>query len=230
MCLFVKKALFICYFVAEIISFSYLCRKIGDMSVSIVIIFAILVVCMTSIVAFLSLRRQEKVILHELMKISARLMELEIHMAALQSNHNLNNHAEQSHNPVGATDQHEHVDLSSMDDTALFDHLSKVIKDEQMFRWPDFNRAAVMEHFTLSAARVGSAFAKGGGMGLPEFVRNCRLDFACRLMVERPELSFVEVGESSGYQRTTTFYHDFKSRFGMTPAEYRAKELEKTAI
>ena len=224
------KALFICYFVAEIISFSYLCRKIRGMSVSFVIIFAILVVSVTLIGAFLSLRRQEKVILHELMKISTHLMELEIHMAALQSNHNLNNHAEQSHNPVGATDQHEHVDLSSMDDAALFDHLSKVIKDEQMFRWPVFNRAAVIEHFTLSAARVGSAFAKGGGMGLPEFVRNCRLDFACRLMVERPELSFVEVGESSGYQRTTTFYHDFKARFGMTPAEYRAKELEKTAI
>ena len=83
-----------------------------------------------------------------------------------------------------------------------------------------------MEQFSLSAARIGGAFVRGGGMGLPEFVRNCRLDYACRLMVERPELSFTEVGEAAGFTRTTTFYHDFKARFGMPPAEYRAQQLE----
>ena len=87
-------------------------------------------------------------------------------------------------------------------------------------------RDAVMQHFSLSAARVGAAFAQGGGQSLPEFVRNCCLDHACRLMVEHPTMSFVEVGEASGYQRATTFYHDFKARFGMTPAEYREKKLK----
>jgi len=37
----------------------------------------------------------------------------------------------------------------------------------------------------------------------------------------------AEVGNQSGYQRTTTFYHDFKARFGMPPAEYREQELKK---
>jgi AraC-like DNA-binding protein len=41
------------------------------------------------------------------------------------------------------------------------------------------------------------------------------------------EMSFTEVGNQSGYQRTTTFYHDFKARFGMPPAEYREQELKK---
>ena len=94
-------------------------------------------------------------------------------------------------------------------------------KEQELYRWPDFNRSAVMQHFSLSAARVGAAFAQGGGQSLPEFVRNCCLDHACRLMVEHPTMSFVEVGEASGYQRATTFYHDFKARFGMAPAEYR---------
>jgi hypothetical protein len=75
-------------------------------------------------------------------------------------------------------------------------------------------------------AGLGAAFAKGGGQSLPEFVRNCRLDYACRLMVEQPDLSFVQISEASGFQRTTTFYHDFKARFGMAPAEYRERELK----
>ena len=116
-------------------------------------------------------------------------------------------------------------DLSGMTDEELFQFITKVIREQELYRWPDFNRAAVMHHFSLSAARVGAAFAKGGGQSLPEFVRNCRLDHACRLMVEHTSMSFVEVGEASGFQRTTTFYHDFKARFGMTPAEYREKEV-----
>lgn len=94
-----------------------------------------------------------------------------------------------------------------------------------MFRWRDLNSNALMEHFSLLAARIGNAFVRGGGMSLPEFVRNCRLDYACRLMVEKPEMSFTKVGYQSGYQRTTTFNRDFKARFGMSPAEYREQEL-----
>ena len=117
-------------------------------------------------------------------------------------------------------------DLSGMTDEELFQYITRFIREQEMYRWPDFNRAAVMQHFSLSAARVGAAFAQGGGQSLPEFVRNCRLEHACRLMVECPTLSFVEVGETSGYQRTTTFYHDFKARFGMAPAEYRERKLK----
>lgn len=120
----------------------------------------------------------------------------------------------------------EKVDLSGMTDEELFQHITRVIMSEEMFRWPDFNRAAAMEHFSLSAARIGSAFAKGGGRSLPEYVRNCRLDYACRLMVEQPDLNFVQIGKASGFQLTTTFYHDFKARFGVAPAEYRERELK----
>ena len=117
--------------------------------------------------------------------------------------------------------------LSAMTNEELFAFLSKTIKEEEMFRSSDLNRNAVMKRFSLSAARIGNAFMRGGGMGLPEFVRNCRLDYACRLMVEQPEMPFTEVGSQSGYQRTTTFYHDFRDRIGMPPAEYRKKELKK---
>ena len=112
-----------------------------------------------------------------------------------------------------------------MDDAQLFAHLSSVIREQEMYRWPDLNRTAVMEHFSLPASRVGSAFAKGGGIGLPEFVRNCRLDYACRLMVRQPEMSFIDVSEASGFQRSTTFFHDFKARFGMAPSEYREQQI-----
>ena len=84
--------------------------------------------------------------------------------------------------------------------------------------------------FLALGGACGSSLAQGGGQSLPEFVCNCRLDHACRLMVEQPTMSFVEVGNASGYQRTTTFYHDFKARFGMAPAKYRKLKVKSEEL
>lgn len=164
-----------------------------------------------------SLRQQRNAAMQEMATIAQRLTAIE---KKLEQEH-VGSQKEQEDKPNIPQE-----DLSEMTDKELFLYITKVIKEQELYRWADFNRSAVMHHFALSAARVGAAFAQGGGQSLPEFVRNCRLDYACRLMVEHPQMSFVEVAESSGFQRTTTFYHDFKSRFGMAPAEFRKGKVE----
>ena len=165
-----------------------------------------------------SLRKQRDAAMQELATISRRLTDIDRKLEQVQGA------SDKEQEATPATPQEG---LSGMTDEELFQYLTTVIREQELYRWPDFNRSAVMQHFSLSAARVGAAFAQGGGQSLPEFVRNCRLDHACRLMVEQPTLSFVEVGNASGYQRTTTFYHDFKARFGMAPAEYRKGKVKR---
>lgn len=191
----------------------------------------ILLVCTLSIVlgviliiAFL-LRKQHDTAMKEVAKLEQRLTEIEEKLdMSVQTGEQSAPQAQGNGQQTGAPThiiKKRPADLSSMTDKEIFRYISKVIVEEELFRWPDFNRTAVMEQFSLSAARVGAVFSRGGGQSLPEFVRNCRLDYASRLMLERPHLSFTEIGESSGFQHTTTFYHDFKARFGMAPAEYR---------
>lgn len=209
-----------------------------------VINFIILAILMTVIAAYLSLRRQKNVMMDEISRLSLRLAEMEMKVKALpplqeeeasdgeEGYDELSGETPQARleepdvtdDDKASSPDSDTPDLSAMTDEELFAYLSKTIKDDELFRNPDLNRTAVMKRFSLSAVRIGKAFARGGGMGLPEFVRNCRLDYACRLMVEQPEMPFNEVGSQSGYTRTTTFYHDFKARFGMPPAEYRERE------
>lgn len=169
-----------------------------------------------------SLRKQRDAAMQEVATISQRLTDIE---KKLGGDGNLKMSESRNNELAKSQDTEMPKDLSAMTDEELFQYITKVIREQELYRWPDFNRAAVMKHFSLSAARVGAAFAQGGGQSLPEFVRNCRLDYACRLIVEQPTMSFVEVANDSGYQRTTTFYHDFKARFGMAPAEYRQSQL-----
>ena len=178
-----------------------------------------------------SLRKQRDAAMQEVATISQRLTDIEKKLGGdgnLKMSESQNNELSKSQDTEISNSQDTEMpkDLSAMTDEELFQYITKVIREQELYRWPDFNRAAVMKHFSLSAARVGAAFAQGGGQSLPEFVRNCRLDYACRLIVEQPTMSFVEVGNDSGYQHTTTFYHDFKARFGMTPAEYRKLKVK----
>ena len=175
-----------------------------------------------------SLRKQRDAAMQEVAMISQRLTDLEKKLGDRNTGRqgDVGKHQASEKTLVSTKRPEIPKDLSAMTDEELFQYITKFIKEQELYRWPDFNRSAVMKHFSLSAARVGAAFAQGGGQSLPEFVRNCRLDHACRLIVEHPTMSFVEVGDASGYQRTTTFYHDFKARFGMTPAEYRKLKVK----
>jgi len=193
----------------------------------IIIIVVVMAVLMIAGITYLSLRQQKNAVMDEVNHLSLRLTEMELNVPS-SPNHSPMSEGEASDDESKANSQvDETPNLSAMTNEELFAFLSKTIKEEEMFRSSDLNRNAVMKRFSLSAARIGNAFMRGGGMGLPEFVRNCRLDYACRLMVEQPEMPFTEVGSQSGYQRTTTFYHDFKDRFGIPPTEYRKKELKK---
>ena len=164
------------------------------------------------------LRQQRDAAMQDVTTIAQRLKDLEMM---------LERESRASREEDEETPSTPQEDLSAMSNEELFQYLTTFIREHKLYLWSDLNRAAVMQHFSLSAARVGAAFAKGGGQSLPEFVRNCRLEHACHLMVEHPTMSFVEVGYASGFQHTTTFYHDFKARYGMTPAEYRTRGTEE---
>ena len=151
----------------------------------------VLVAFVVSLAIAYSLRKQREAVMQEVAMIARQLTDIEKKLG----NENAGRQGDEN---AGIQE-----DLSAMTDEELFQYITKVIREQELYRWHDFNRAAVMHHFSLSAARVGAAFAQGGGQSLPEFVRNCRLDHACRLMVEHPTMSFVEVGNDSGYQRTT---------------------------
>ena len=197
-CSFVQKGLLICLRYCMdagflVISHPKLTRNMEEMTVINIV--------------YLSMRRQKDAVQDEMNRLTLRLTEMELKMEAERTINNMllastgssavvagvatMGETGSAGEPIAAGKERKAaaVDLSAMDDKELFEHISRVIRDEELFRWPDFNRAAAMEQFSLSAARIGGAFMRGGGMGMPEFVRNCRLDYACRLMVEQPELS-----------------------------------------
>ena len=102
----------------------------------------------------------------------------------------------------------------------LYKHITSTIVKERLYLKPGFGRTDIVERFGISAHRAGMIFSKRQ-TSIPEFVRNCRLDYACQQMKDEPLANLSDIATASGFSFVSSFMRDFKNRYGMTPARFR---------
>ena len=134
--------------------------------------------------------------------------------------------SENSEKLVTATSNTDSVNLSELTNEELFHYIREVVMRDELFLDPMLNRQKLTERFSLPKERVGAAFAQGSPFkSVTEFINDCRLPYAAKLLTERPDLSIAEVAEASGFSRAATFIDNFKKRFALTPNQYRTQNL-----
>ena len=113
-------------------------------------------------------------------------------------------------------------DFTAITDEQLFLCLRDLIENEQLFLQPDFGRQTLIDRTGLSKERIGAAFSQGSdSASLPAYVRELRLDYAVRLMNDKPELNVEQVSMASGFTSADTFTRNFRAKYGMTPTTYK---------
>lgn len=118
------------------------------------------------------------------------------------------------------------VALSAFTEEQLFRHIREAVERDRLFLDPMLNRQVLCDRFSLSKEQLGAAFAKGSPYkSVTDFINDCRLSYATKLLTERLDLSISEVAEASGFARAATFTANFKKRFTLTPAQYRMHNL-----
>ena len=110
-------------------------------------------------------------------------------------------------------------------DEQLFRQLSEVIRRERLFTNPNFGRQTLIDRFHVTERRIGAAFSKAGS--LPDFIRELRLEYACQLLADRPEMSISDVATASGFSSLSVFSREFKRRLEVTPSFYREQRVSK---
>ena len=108
-------------------------------------------------------------------------------------------------------------------DTDLFAKIHEAIVREQLYLNPACDRQMLIDHFGLTKERIGSAFAKGSShSSLSAYINDLRLEHAYNLLLDQPTLDLGQVALQSGFSSRKYFGDRFKSRYGMTPSEFRA--------
>ncbi len=109
-------------------------------------------------------------------------------------------------------------------DADLFVKIQDVILREQLFLNPQLDRQMLVERLGVSKERIGAAFAKGSQYkSLIDFLNDCRLPYAAKLLADQPGLSITDVAMASGFTNTNTFGRNFKQKYTLTPSQYREK-------
>ena len=108
-------------------------------------------------------------------------------------------------------------------DTELYAQIHDTIVREQLYLNPACDRQMLIDRFGLSKERIGAAFAKGSSHpSLSAYINDLRLEHAYKLLLDQPGLDLGQVALQSGFSSRKYFGDRFKSRYGMTPSEFRA--------
>ena len=107
-------------------------------------------------------------------------------------------------------------------DRMLFQQIQDLVVGEKLFLDPSLDRQMLVDRLGLSKERIGAAFAKGSPYkSLIEFLNDCRLPYAAKLLTTRPELTIADVARESGFPSADTFGRNFKLKYTLTPSQYR---------
>lgn len=87
-----------------------------------------------------------------------------------------------------------------------------------------------MEEITLSQAAASvylqanyftTLFKKNTGMGFVQYLNQCRVDAACRRILDASDSSFADIAQETGFASTRHFFATFKKHTGQTPGAFR---------
>lgn len=138
---------------------------------------------------------------------------------------NKKNNDKAESNDINSKTSNVTPDLANMNEKQLLDYLSDIIRREKLFLNSGFGRQTLIDRFKVNERRIGAAFALTNG--LPDFIRDLRLDYACQLFAEHSEMSISDVAEASGFSNLTVFGRDFKRKYEVTPTNYRNQKASK---
>jgi len=120
----------------------------------------------------------------------------------------------------------EYCDVITLTErTAKNDH---IMQDITEFIWANHQRdislTDIAETLGYDYFYISKRFHKIFNMSFKEFLNSYRLETALQLLTETDK-SITVVADESGFQSIRSFNHYFKTRTGLTPAQYRNQTL-----
>lgn len=100
--------------------------------------------------------------------------------------------------------------------------IEKTIFEKKLFVRYKLSKDEVAEEVGMSLGYFNKLFAKYSDVSFNNYINNLRMDYAAKILKEKPYYSIEAVAKECGISVRQTFYRLFTKKFGMTPVEYRS--------
>lgn len=102
----------------------------------------------------------------------------------------------------------------------LFEEMDSIVMHEKLFLKNDLSRDDLMKLIHVNKNRFGKILQQNN-MNAASYINGKRLEYAAKLLEEAPNFTITAIAELSGIPNVPTFNRLFRSKFEMTPSEYR---------
>lgn len=119
-------------------------------------------------------------------------------------------------------------DYSGLDDKALFEILDEIVVREQLYLQFSLSREDLMNLIHVNKNRLGQIMKQYAKTNTTVYINNKRLEYAVRLL-NNSNQTIAIIAEQCGIPNVPTFNRLFKSKFGMTPVEFK-KNIRNTSL
>lgn len=99
--------------------------------------------------------------------------------------------------------------------------LEQYMKDDCSWLNPSLTLQELATSLGTNRTYLSEYFNKEVGTTFYDYLNGFRIQYACQILLEEPELSIIQVGEKSGFNSLSTFRRAFEKHIGCTPAKYR---------
>lgn len=107
-----------------------------------------------------------------------------------------------------------------MTDDEIYEFLCMAIRNEKLFTDPNFSRQTLTELYGINDHHIGAIFSNGNGLN--DYIREIRVEYACWLFNNKPEMTISEVAVACGFSSLPVFSREFKRKLEVTPSYYRS--------
>ncbi len=117
------------------------------------------------------------------------------------------------------------------EDRALAEALIRALERDLLYRDPELKVADLAEHVGSREHRVSRVITQVlGARNFSQWINGYRIEHACRVLLERPKSSVLEISLEAGFGSLGPFNRAFKAAKACTPSAWRAREGTPSAL
>lgn len=115
------------------------------------------------------------------------------------------------------------TETQSAADAETMERLRKYMQESNAFLNSGLRTADVAVATGTTDRELSACLRRQGYRSFPDFVNALRVDYACELLREQPEIKIRALSAAAGFSSESAFYSAFSSRTGTTPKQWLAE-------